>query len=62
MAADYGVVWQVSKTVSLEDQVTYSNAHQPGTAEYTGGTDSVLTAGDRADHQQHEFELLRIHD
>ncbi len=43
MAADYGVVWQVSKTVSLDDQVTYSNARQPGSAEYTGGTDLVIT-------------------
>lgn len=38
MAFDYGVVWLASKTVSVEDQINYSNAHQPGTANFTGGT------------------------
>ena len=38
MAFDYGIVWQVAKTVSLEDQINYSNARQPGTANLTGGT------------------------
>ncbi|MGA2205235.1 MAG: hypothetical protein ABSG10_00745 [Terracidiphilus sp.] len=38
MAFDYGIVWQVSKTVSLEDQVNYSNVRQPGTAVFTSGT------------------------
>jgi hypothetical protein len=38
MAVDYGIVWQAAKTVSLSDEVTYSNVHQPGTANLTGGT------------------------
>lgn len=28
--ADYGILWQASKTVSLSDQVNYSTVHQPG--------------------------------
>ena len=43
MAADYGIVWQVSKTFALEDQFTYSNFHQPGTQTVTAYT-SVTTA------------------
>jgi len=38
MAADYGIVLQLTKTVSVEDQISYSNVHQPGTAVETGGT------------------------
>jgi hypothetical protein len=38
MAADYGIVWQASQTVSLEDQVNFSNVHQPGTSGFTSGT------------------------
>ena len=30
ISADYGFVWQATKTVSLEDQVNYSSAQQPG--------------------------------
>ena len=47
MAADYGIVWQAAKTVSLEDQMNYSNVHQPGTAVFTGGTTVTVptTAG-----------------
>ena len=47
VAIDYGVVWQVSKTVSIEDQINYSNAHQPGTANGTSGTTVTVptTAG-----------------
>jgi hypothetical protein len=30
VAADYGVIWQVAKTFTLEDQVNYSSAQQPG--------------------------------
>jgi len=44
MAADYGIVWQASKTVSLEDQITYSNIRQPGTNVFTGGTDVVIAS------------------
>ena len=47
IAIDYGVVWQATKTVSLSDQVSYSNVHQPGTAEFTSGTTVTVptTAG-----------------
>ncbi|MGH9561882.1 MAG: hypothetical protein ACRD3S_10550, partial [Terracidiphilus sp.] len=44
MAIDYGVVWNVTKTVSVEDQITYSNARQPGTNVFTGGTDFVIAS------------------
>jgi hypothetical protein len=30
VAADYGVVWRATRTFSLEDQVNYSSAQQPG--------------------------------
>jgi hypothetical protein len=48
MAFDFGIVWQVSKTVSLEDQVNYSNVRQPGTAVFTSGTTVTVptTAGE----------------
>jgi len=47
MAVDYGVVWEASKTVSIEDQFNYNNAHQPGTAGLTSGTTVTVptTAG-----------------
>ncbi len=32
IAADYGIVWQAMKNFSLEDQINFSNVHQPGTA------------------------------
>jgi hypothetical protein len=35
VSADYGIVWKAMKTVTLADQVDYSNVHQPGTATYT---------------------------
>ena len=38
MAFDYGIVWQATKIVSIEDQIAYSNVRQPGTAVETGGT------------------------
>jgi hypothetical protein len=34
-AADYGVVWQASKKVSIADQINYWTVHQPGTATMT---------------------------
>lgn len=37
-AADYGVVWQASKTVALEDQFTFSNVQQPGSSTMTSYT------------------------
>jgi hypothetical protein len=47
MAFDYGIVWQLAKNVSLEDQITYSNVHQPGIAGLTTGTTVTVptTAG-----------------
>ena len=45
MAFDYGIVWQTSKTVSLEDQISYSNVRQPGIAALTGGTATVISSG-----------------
>jgi hypothetical protein len=37
-AADYGIVWQVMKTISLSDQVDFSSVHQPGTTTMTSVT------------------------
>ena len=47
VSADYGIVWQAMKTVTLADQVDYSNVHQPGTAMYTSKTtlSTPTTAG-----------------
>ncbi len=47
MGADYGIVWQAAKTVSLSDQVNFSTVHQPGTSEFTSGTTVTMptTAG-----------------
>ena len=47
MAADYGLVWQASKTFSLADQIDYSDVHQPGTTTFTSGTtlSTPATAG-----------------
>ncbi len=45
IAADFGIVWQVSNKVSLADQITFSNVHQPGVATMTGlTTESTGTA------------------
>ena len=38
IAVDYGIVWQASSKFSISDQVSYSNAHQPGTTTMTSGT------------------------
>ncbi|MGD0734565.1 MAG: hypothetical protein ABR976_05430 [Terracidiphilus sp.] len=37
-AADYGIVWQATKTFSLSDQVDFSAVHQPGTTTMTSVT------------------------
>ena len=37
VSADYGITWQVLKTISLSDQVDFSNVHQPGSANITAG-------------------------
>ena len=44
IAVDYGIVWEATKTVSLSDQVSYSNVHQPGTSEFTSGTGIVIAS------------------
>jgi hypothetical protein len=38
LAADYGMIWNATKTISLEDQVSYSNVHQPGNLTLAGFT------------------------
>jgi hypothetical protein len=38
VAFDYGMTWDATKTISLEDQVTYSNVHQPGNLTLAGFT------------------------
>jgi hypothetical protein len=38
IAADYGIVWQATKTFSLADQADFSSAHEPGTSNMTSGT------------------------
>jgi len=47
VAADYGIVWQASKTFSLSDQLDFSSVHQPGTATMTSVTtlSTPATAG-----------------
>jgi hypothetical protein len=47
LAADYGIVWEASKVFSLSDQVSFSSAHQPGTAMFTSEV-TVKTATDTA--------------
>jgi hypothetical protein len=32
IAADYGIVWQASKTISFSEQLDFSSVHQPGSA------------------------------
>jgi hypothetical protein len=38
VAADYGIIWQATKTFSIADQVDYSNVHQPGSTTFTNDT------------------------
>jgi hypothetical protein len=47
IAADFGVVWQASNRVSLAEEVTFSNVHEPGATTMTGYTTVAtgLTAG-----------------
>jgi hypothetical protein len=37
-AFDYGMTWDATKTITLEDQLTYSNIHQPGNLTLAGFT------------------------
>jgi len=47
IAADYGIVWQASKTFTLSYQVDFSSVHQPGTSTITSVTtqSTPATAG-----------------
>jgi hypothetical protein len=38
LAADLGAVWQATTNFSLNDQISFSSMHQPGTAVFTSGT------------------------
>jgi hypothetical protein len=38
VALDYGMTWQASKKISLADQVSYSNVHQPGNTTLAGSS------------------------
>jgi hypothetical protein len=38
VALDYGMTWNATKTISLADQVSYSNVHQPGNTTLAGST------------------------
>ena len=38
VAADYGIVWQLTPKFSLSEQIDYSQVHQPGTTTMTGLT------------------------
>ncbi len=47
VAADYGMVWQATKTFSLSDQLDFSSVHQPGTSTISSVTtlSTPATAG-----------------
>ncbi len=45
IAADYGITWQATKKVNFSDQITFSNVHQPGAAEFTSGTTEKIASG-----------------
>jgi hypothetical protein len=54
IAADYGIVWQATKTFSLSDQVDFSSVHQPGTTTMTSVTtlSTPATAGNETINYQ----------
>jgi hypothetical protein len=37
IAFDYGMTWDATKTISLSDQIEFSNVHQPGVANISAG-------------------------
>ena len=47
VSADYGITWLATRTISLSDQVDFSNLHQPGSANITPGVtqNTPVTAG-----------------
>jgi hypothetical protein len=44
IAIDYGINWNATKTVSISDQLTFSNAQQPGTSNISSGA-TLVTPG-----------------
>lgn len=44
IAIDYGINWNATKTVSLSEQIDFSNAQQPGTANISKGS-TLVTPG-----------------
>ena len=42
IAIDYGINWKATKTMGISDQLSFSNAQQPGTSEYLQGSHSGL--------------------
>ena len=62
VAFDYGMTWEATKTISLEDQVSYSNVHQPGnltlagftlTEPTTAGSETINYAAPRLRREPH---------
>ncbi len=53
IAADYGITWNATRTLSFSDQITFSNEHQPGAAAITSGTlvKTPTTAGEETVNQ-----------
>jgi len=43
VALDFGVTWDATKTVSLADQLDYSDVHQPGTSNISAGVTASTT-------------------
>ena len=41
VAADYGIVWQMTQIFSLGDQIDFSDVHQPGTSDITDGIEQT---------------------
>ncbi|MGC1870362.1 MAG: hypothetical protein WA700_05340 [Acidobacteriaceae bacterium] len=44
-AIDYGINWSATKTISISDQLTFSNAQQPGTSNISSGA-TLVTPGE----------------
>ncbi|HTX75619.1 MAG TPA: hypothetical protein VMD29_05375 [Terracidiphilus sp.] len=45
VAIDYGILWQAMPRFSLSEQVTFSNTHEPGTANMLSGTTVTTASG-----------------
>ncbi len=45
MAVDYGIAWEATRTISLEDQFSFSNVHQPGSTTMTSETTAADPVG-----------------